>query len=79
MNNVDSLFCFACEVVVCLPDPNKADNFQFLSECSVQSVTRLFVDNDVRNYCILVSLGVVITALLVLRSGTPYHTVFRPN
>lgn len=41
------------KVVVCLPDPNKADDFQFLSDCSVQSVTRLFVDNDVRNYCIL--------------------------
>ena len=45
------------EIVACLPDPTKADSFQLLSDCSVESVTRLFLDNDVRNYCILVSLS----------------------
>jgi len=41
------------KIVACLPDPTKADSFQLLSDCSVESVTRLFLDNDVRNYCIL--------------------------
>ncbi|XP_078373307.1 pleckstrin homology domain-containing family M member 2-like isoform X1 [Oculina patagonica] len=41
------------KIVACLPNPNKEETFQLLSECSVQSVTRLFLDNDVRNYCIL--------------------------
>lgn len=41
------------KVLACLPNPTRDETFQLLSECSVQSVTRLFVDNDVRNYCIL--------------------------
>lgn len=41
------------KILACLPNPTRDETFQLLSECSVQSVTRLFVDNDVRNYCIL--------------------------
>lgn len=41
------------KIVACIPDPTQEDNFQLLSDCSVENVTRLFVDNDLRNYCIL--------------------------
>ncbi|XP_020626013.1 pleckstrin homology domain-containing family M member 2-like [Orbicella faveolata] len=41
------------KIVACLTNPTREETFELLSECSVESVTRLFLDNDVRNYCIL--------------------------
>lgn len=41
------------KIVACIPDSVQEDNFQWLSDCSTESITRFFVDNDVRNYCIL--------------------------
>ena len=47
---------FFYKIVACIPDSVQEDNFQWLSDCSIESITRFFVDNDVRNYCILVSI-----------------------
>ena len=54
------MFPFVQKIVACLPKPTTEETFEFLSECSLESVTRLFLDDDVRNYCILVICSLLI-------------------
>ncbi|XP_048581148.1 pleckstrin homology domain-containing family M member 2 isoform X2 [Nematostella vectensis] len=41
------------ELVVCLCQSSEPASYQLISCCSLQCVTRIFVDNQIRNYCIV--------------------------